>query len=398
MKIITRTIWILSLVSLFADVASEMLYPIMPVYLKSIGFSILLIGVLEGIAEGVAGLSKGYFGKLSDAKGVRLPFIKFGYLFSSISKPLMAVLTFPLWIFGIRTIDRVGKGLRTGARDAMLSDESTPQTKATVFGFHRGMDTLGAVIGPVIALVYLYFAPNKYKPLFYIAFIPSVISVLLVYLLREKEKVKKEKKTVSYNFFSFINYWKTATPIYRKLVTALLLFALFNSSDYFLLLRMKEAGLSDMSLIGTYIFYNIIYAAFSYPLGILADRIGLKNIFIVGLMLFAIVYAGMAINNNIYVFFLLFFLYGIYAAATDGISKAWITNIASKDDTATAIGTFTAFQSVSTMIASALAGWIWLKFGSTAIFYISSIVTIIVCFYLLLAIKNKNAYIERNSY
>jgi sugar phosphate permease len=144
LKNITRTVWILSLVSLFTDMASEMLYPIMPIYLKSIGFSVVLIGVLEGFAEATAGLSKGYFGKLADASGSKVPFVKIGYAFSAISKPMMALFAFPLWIFFARTIDRFGKGIRTGARDAILSDEATPKTKGKVFGFHRSMD--GAII------------------------------------------------------------------------------------------------------------------------------------------------------------------------------------------------------------------------------------------------------------
>ena len=159
MKIINRTVWILSLVSLFADVASEMLYPVIPVYLKEIGFSVLLIGILEGVASFTAGLSKGYFGKLSDEKGLRIPFIKSGYFLSAISKPMMAAFVYPLWIFFARTIDRLGKGLRTAARDALLSQNATPQTKARVFGFHRGMDTLGAAIGPSLALLLLFQMP-----------------------------------------------------------------------------------------------------------------------------------------------------------------------------------------------------------------------------------------------
>ena len=155
MKIINRTVLILSLVSLFADVASEMLYPVVPVYLKEIGFSVLLIGVLEGVANFTAGLSKGYFGKLSDEKGLRLPFVKLGYLLSAISKPMMAAFIYPLWIFFARTVDRLGKGLRTAARDALLSQNATKETKARVFGFHRGMDTLGAAIGPILALLFL---------------------------------------------------------------------------------------------------------------------------------------------------------------------------------------------------------------------------------------------------
>ncbi|HEX5171791.1 MAG TPA: MFS transporter, partial [Cyclobacteriaceae bacterium] len=174
MKYITRTIWILSIVSLLTDTASEMLYPILPVYLKTIGFSVVLIGILEGVAEATAGLSKGYFGKRSDTSGRRVPFVRVGYALSAISKPMMAILTYPLWIFFARTIDRFGKGIRTGARDALLSDEATPATKGKVFGFHRSMDTLGAVLGPSLALVYLYYFPGEYKMLFFIAFIPGL--------------------------------------------------------------------------------------------------------------------------------------------------------------------------------------------------------------------------------
>ncbi|MBS1975561.1 MAG: MFS transporter, partial [Bacteroidetes bacterium] len=169
MQNITRTIWLLSLVSLFTDMASEMLYPVMPVYLKSIGFSVLFIGVLEGLAEATAGLSKGYFGRLSDNSGKRVPFVQAGYGLSAIAKPMLALFVYPLWIFFSRTLDRLGKGIRTGARDAILSDEATSETKGKIFGFHRSLDTLGAVIGPLLAVLYLYFFPGHYKSLFLLA-------------------------------------------------------------------------------------------------------------------------------------------------------------------------------------------------------------------------------------
>ena len=188
MKIITRTVLLLSMVSLFTDMASEMLYPVMPVYLRSIGFSILLIGILEGFAEAIAGLSKGYFGELSDNSGKRLPFVRLGYALSAISKPMMAVFTSPYWIFGSRSIDRLGKGIRTSARDALLSDETSKENKATVFGFHRGMDTFGAVLGPSIALLYLYFYPAHYQTLFLIAFAPGAIAILLPICSKKKKQ------------------------------------------------------------------------------------------------------------------------------------------------------------------------------------------------------------------
>jgi len=234
-KIINRTVLILSIVSLFADIASEMLYPVIPFYLKEIGFSFLLIGVLEGIANFTAGLSKGYFGKRSDEKGLRLPFIKLGYLLSAISKPMMAAFAYPLWIFFARTTDRLGKGLRTAARDALLSQNATPETKARVFGFHRSMDTLGAAIGPIIALLLFVLFPGNYVLIFLVAGIPGLVSVALIFLLKEERR--PASTLAKGNFFSFFNYWNIASPQYKKLVIGLLFLALFNSSDIFLLLQ-----------------------------------------------------------------------------------------------------------------------------------------------------------------
>ena len=379
MRIVNRTVVILSVVSLFADIASEMIYPIVPIYLKEIGFSILLIGILEGVAEFTAGISKGYFGKLSDEKGVRLPFIKSGYLLSAISKPMMAMLTYPLWIFFARTIDRLGKGLRTAARDALLSQQATKETKARVFGFHRSLDTIGAAIGPIVALTFLYFFPKDYTTLFYLAFIPGIIAVLLIFLLKEKkEPVSTLKKG---NFFSFFKYWKIATPEYKKLVAGLLLFALFNSSDVFLLLITKELTGSDTITIAAYIFYNLVFAAASYPFGSLADKFGIRKIFITGLMMFTIVYAGFAFNPTTVVIFILFFIYGIYAAATEGISKAWITNYAHEKNTATAVGFYTSCQSICSLLASIIAGAIWMAGGSSLTFATTALIAFLVAFY-----------------
>lgn len=376
--IITRNVWILSLVSMFTDVASEMLYPVMPVYLKSIGFSIVFIGVLEGFAEATAGLSKGYFGNRSDMTGQRLPFVQVGYAFSAISKPMMAVFIHPLWIFFARTTDRLGKGIRTGARDALLSDEATPETKGRVFGFHRSMDTLGAVIGPLVALIYLQSSPGAYSTLFLLAFLPGVLAVAFTILIREKKKVKSEG-IAKPGFFDFLQYWRRSPARYRQLAGALLVFTLFNSSDVFLLLKVKEAGLSDGAVIGVYIFYNLVYASAAFPIGILADKVGLKQVFVIGLVLFAIVYAGMGIMAPGWtVYFALFFLYGLYAAATEGVAKAWMTNICEKEDTATAIGTFTAFQSLATLIASSMAGVVWYALGSGAVFILSASVAVMV--------------------
>ena len=379
--IITRTVWVLSLVSLCTDMASEMLYPIMPLFLKSIGFSVLLIGVLEGLAEATAGISKGYFGKLSDSRGRRVPFVRLGYAISAISKPMMAIFVFPLWIFLARTLDRLGKGIRTGARDAILSDEASPETKGSVFGFHRSWDTVGAVLGPSFGLLFLYFHPGEYRVLFIIAFLPGALAVLFSFTL--SESARKEKiNTSSGSFFSFLTYWKKATPDYRKLVFGLLLFTLINSSDVFLLLKAKSAGLSDTAVVGIYIFYNLVYAAIAYPAGMLADKLGLKNTLVFGIVLFAMVYGGMAVMGNGWWFGFLFLLYGIYAACTESIAKAWITNICHQEEVATAIGTFTAFQSFCILIASSLAGLIWYYYGEAYLFLGTGLLALTVSIYI----------------
>jgi len=392
-KIITRAVWILSLVSLLTDVSSEMLYPVMPVYLKHIGFSVLLIGILEGLAEAVAGLSKGYFGKLSDYLGSRVPFVSWGYALSAISKPLMAAFTFPIWIFSARTIDRLGKGLRTGARDALLSDETTQEHKGKVFGFHRSMDTFGAVLGPVSALIFLYYYPGQYRLMFILAFIPGLLGVWATFLLKEKNKVVENPQTKrsAYDFFSFFNYWKESTSGYRKLVIGLIGFALVNSSDIFLLLMMKANGLSDIQLILVYIFYNLIYAFTAYPIGILADRIGLWETLIIGLFLFAAVYAGMAFVHSLPFFLLLFAVYGVYAAATEGVSKALISNLSERLDTATAIGTFSAFNSLAALLSSSMAGLIWYTWGARYLFLFAALGCVMVVGYLMIIRRNIKA-------
>lgn len=358
----------------------------MPIYLKSIGFSVLFIGVLEGIAEATAGLSKGFFGKLSDNSGKRVPFVQLGYSLSAISKPMLVMFANPLWIFFSRTLDRFGKGVRTGARDAILSDEATPQTKGKVFGFHRTLDTLGAAIGPALALIYLYFYPANYITLFYIAFIPGLLALGASMLLKDKAptEVKQKKRT---SLLDFVRYWKESPADYRKLLIGLLTFTLFNSSDMFLILKAKQAGLSDSLVIGVYIFYNLIYALFSYPLGSMADRVGLKNMYVFGISLFALVYFGMSVSHNVYMYAVLFFIYGVFSAATEGISKALISNISDKKDTATAIGTYAAFQSICAMLASTIAGLIWYYFGAGFTFVLTGSVATLVVIYFTFVVK-----------
>jgi MFS family permease len=358
-------------------------------YLTSIGFSVAWIGILEGLAEATAGFSKGYFGKLSDALGKRKPFVQIGYSLSAVSKPLMAIFTSPIGILVLRMSDRLGKGIRTGARDGMLSAETTPQLKGRVFGFHRAFDTIGAALGPMAALVFLILYPGQYRTLFLFAFVPGVFAVAATWFIHEKS-VSSHQPTPLPKLFSFVSYWHTAPHEYRLVVAGLLAFAVFNSSDVFLLLMLRLHGASDKIVIGIYIFYNLVYAVASYPLGALGDRIGLRQTMVIGLFVFAVVYAGISVVTSPLGMAVLFLLYGIYAAATEGISKAWISNIAATSDVATAIGFYTGVQSICTLIASTVTGIVWQVWSPTAAFLFSSLGTCIIAIYFIVAFHTKS--------
>jgi MFS family permease len=375
-KVITRTVLILSVVSFFGDIASELLYPVMPLYLKSIGMSALYIGTLEGLADAIAGISKTYFGKLSDISGRRMPFVWGGYLLSSFSKSAIGLFVNPFWVLFTRSADRLGKGVRTASRDAMLSDEATPETKGAVFGFHRSLDTFGAFLGPILALIYLNYHPGEYRKLFIYTLIPAFFVVLSLMLIKEK-KIEKKKENGSM-FLNSLKYWKFATPEYKRLIKLIIVFTLVNSSDMFLLLKARESGLSDTQTISLYIFYNFIYAFSSYQMGKIADRIGKKKVYVIGLSCFVITYAGMAFNGHVSIFYILFFFYGFFAACTEGISKAWVSNLCKQVDLATALGFQSTTQSLAAMLASFIAGLVWYGLGSQYVFLYSSLITLMI--------------------
>ncbi len=357
----------------------------MPLYLKSIGMGAIYIGVLEGLADAIAGISKTYFGKLSDTSGRRMPFVWGGYVLSSLSKSAIGLFVNPIWVLTTRSLDRLGKGIRTASRDAMLSAEATPETKGAVFGFHRSLDTLGAFFGPIIALIYLHYHPADYQRIFAYALIPAVFLVFALALVEDK-KIEKKNESGSL-FWSSLNYWKIASPEYKRIISLILIFTLVNSSDMFLLLKARESGLGDVQTISLYIFYNFIYAASSYQMGIISDRIGKKKVFLLGLTFFIITYGGMAFNSDYKIFYLLFFFYGLFAAATEGITKAWVSNLCAKVDLATALGFQSTTQSLAAMMASMLAGVIWYSVGSSYVFFMASFVTVIIATLLFLEKK-----------
>ncbi len=396
---LTRSVFIISIVSLLNDAASELLYPILPIYLAGIGFGALWIGIIEGIAEAAAGLSKGWFGKWSDMRGERLPFIRFGYLLSSLAKPLIVLFPNIFWAVFMRSSDRLGKGIRTGARDALLAHESTPANRGKVFGFHRAMDTVGAFIGPTIALWWLLTHRGEdIKHIFYLALIPAALSLAALLFLRDHktkgtspDKIPKLSKSFS--------YWKESSPVFRKTVGGILLFTLCNSSDLFLLLALHTLhdGLTNCYfgicftaneiVILYYILYNFIYALFAFPAGYISDKLNPKIVFISGLVFYTCTYAGFGymMYNNVdpgYLPILLMIIYGLFAALNDGVSKAWVSVLVPKEEKGAALGFLAGAGSIAILFASVSAGLLWTLINPWTVFVITACLTFVVIFYL----------------
>ncbi len=386
---VTRRVWILSLISLFTDMASEMLYPVMPLYLKHIGFTMAFIGFLEGAAELTAGISKGYFGKLSDDLQKRVPFIRWGYALSAAAKPLTVLFAHPVWVLFTRTADRLGKGLRAGARDALLADECTPQNRGRVFGLHRSMDTLGATLGALSAFILLSLEPSNFKNVFLWAILPGIAAIFMCFLLTESNKttLNTENKTRT-GFLSHFKYWKTATPQYRMLTIGIIIFYLFNTSDVFLLLFLKHKGFSETFIIGSYILYNAFYALLSYPFGHLSDKIGFKKVYIAGLSCFAITYALLPFAVNYWHIIILFLIYGAFSALTDGISKAWISHLCQPNEKATAYGFLGSSISIILVFANTVIGFLWDSISPSAAILLSAIGAVFCIFYFIRLVEN----------
>lgn len=365
---ISKQVFILGMVSLFTDIASEMLYPVTPIFLTVVlGSSMAIVGLIEGIAEVTSGLLKGYFGNLSDKLGKRSIFVVFGYGISAFAKSLPGIFQNIPVVLTSRVSDRIGKGIRTAPRDALLASYSNGNSGA-VFGFHRSLDTLGAAIGPVLALVLLNFYPNNFQLIFLAAFVPSVIAVVFTLFVKDNDVSSNEKSKK--NYFEF---WKSAPNQYKQVLVLITTFSLVNSSDVFLILKSQNITQSSSLAIFGYVFYNIIYAIFSYPLGGLADKYGKQKVFSFGLLIFSAVYFGFAFINNINLIWILFALYGIYAASTEGVSKAWISDLIPSEQRGSAIGLLTMLSSFSVMLGSFLTGILWDRFGSSFPFLLSAI-------------------------
>lgn len=362
---ISKNVIILGFVSLFNDFASEMIYPIVPLFLTTVlGAPVTVVGLIEGMAESTASILKIFSGWLSDRFRKRKIFVLLGYSFSTISKVLIGLAySWPLVLFA-RFFDRVGKGVRTSARDALITEYSEESTRGRSFGYHRAMDTIGAVIGPLVALLLLYIFHENLRPIFFLAFIPGVIGVLLLFfLVKEKYSPALSKARPKLS-------WKSLDPSLKVFIIISSVFAIGNSSDAFLILRAQNLGLTVTMTILAYVLYNLTYTIFSTPAGIISDKIGPRKVLFSGFIIFGLVYLAFGLINSNWLIWLLFPIYGCYIAFTDGVGKAYIANLTTPENSGTAFGIFQTITGLCAFFASLLAGFLWkyISVGSPFIF------------------------------
>jgi len=347
-------------VSFVADLSSEIVYPLFPIFITTIlGAPVAVLGLIEGVAEGTATVLRYPFGVLSDRLGRRRPFVFAGYGLSGLGKLLIAVAG--VWGVALagRVIDRTGKGIRTAPRDALLGASVAPGQHGLAFGLHRTMDTMGAAVGPLIALAGLELG-LPFRWVLGLAAVPGLLSVVVIWAaVRERPQAPEP---------AAFRLRLPASPAFRWLLAGSLVFGVGNSTDMFILLKAKDVGLGASGVILVYVLYNLVYAAASLPLGGLSDRIGQFPLVIAGYVVFAAVYLGFAVTGSIAGVAALFAFYGLYIAATEGTSKALISRATPLRERASAIGLQATLSGVATLLASSVGGVLWSAAGPWATF------------------------------
>jgi MFS family permease len=350
---LTRNVRVLSAVSFLQDTASELMYPLLPIYLTSVlGAPAAVVGAVEGVAEGAASLTKLAAGPLAD-RYPRRPLIATGYGMAALGKVIVAAATAWPGVLAGRVVDRLGKGIRGAPRDAMLVDGIDDAARGRVFGFHRAMDTFGAVVGPLLGLAGYELLGHEIAPLLWVAVVPAVLSVALVFLARETRRVAPVQRKMIFARVGELprSYWR---------VTAFLVaFGVVNFPDALLLLRLNEIGFTVVEVILAYVGYNLVYALSSYPAGLLADRISRPAMFGVGLVFFAVGYIGLGLTTDTVTSWILIGAYGLFTGCTDGVGKAWISSLVGSELQGSAQGVFQGASGFAILVAGVWAGLLW---------------------------------------
>lgn len=364
-KRLSRTVIALGFVSLFTDIASEMVYTQIPIFLTMVlGAPKWVVGLIEGVAESTASLLRLVSGQISDKIGRRKPLTIAGYGLGAISKPLLFLAAGWPAVLALRFLDRVGKGLRTAPRDALIAEETPNALRGRAFGLHRAMDTTGALIGPLLGLWFLSQIPSasvgaQLRRLFLFAGLPGLLAVLtLLIFVRERRNTGPDEKTSREPRKAFRFRWSELDPVYRRFLIVTVIFNIGNSSDAFLILRASQLGYSSRMLLWIYAAFNIVEAVMGYAAGVLSDRIGRKPLIVIGYGVFALVYLGLALidrHSSVFVW-PLFLLYGVYYTLTQGTQRAFAADLADPAQRASHIGAYHTVVGLALLPASVIAG------------------------------------------
>ena len=366
-----RPVWLLGWASLFTDAATEMIYPLLPVYLSRVlGAGAMSLGVIEGVAEGVNSLFKILSGRLSDRWSRRKPIVIAGYAISSAARPFIALTMSWVQVLAIRVLDRTGKGIRGAPRDAMLAEFATSGMRGRVFGFHRAMDHAGAVIGPLIATVFLFVMPGQYRLLFACTAIPGALAVWMLFRVPE-ERRSRQVGTGNVSDGPAPSREVTTSKLparFYGLLGILLLFSLANSADAFLLLRLSEAIGEDAYIPLLWSLLHIVKASLSMYGGALSDRVGRKAVIVAGWSMYSLVYLGFAFSTSATALVAWFLIYGVYFGLAEGTEKALVADLSPSAQRGTAFGFYNAALGVGTLLASVLFGLLYERFGPATAF------------------------------
>lgn len=365
-------VWVLSAASFLTDVSSEMLTNLLPLFLYSVlGVGTATIGLIEGIAETTASLVKVYSGALSDRLGKRKSLAVAGYLLSTLAKPFLYLATSWGWVLGVRFVDRIGKGIRTAPRDALLAGSVTPDQHGLAFGLHRAGDTAGAFTGLGIAAVLVWINQAGKAQLSHATFqwivlasiLPAAMAVLILVVGTRDVETPKTANAIT---APFRYTWKNLDRRVKAFILVVVLFTLGNSSDAFIILRGQERGLSVLQILGMLLTFTAVYTILSSPAGALSDRIGRKRLILVGWIIYALVYLCLASARTGSQVWLFFSLYGIYYALTEGTARAYIADLVVQEQRGGAYGLFHAAVGLSSLPASLIAGVLWQGLGPWA--------------------------------